>query len=986
LITLAWFVAVPGIVYAQASITGVVKDTSGAVLPGVTVEASSPALIEKVRSAVTDGTGQYRIENLRPGVYAVAFTLTGFNTVKREGLELAGTFSATVNAELRVGALEETITVTGESPVVDVQNTTRQRVMDREVIDTIPRGGTVFDLATLVPGISAGNREQDVGGAGAQSPNYSLSIHGGGGPGVSVGGVSVAVLGSGGETMLTRMDPASLQEVLVDTAAVDAELPMGGVRLNQIPRDGGNTFNGTFIGSFANHAMQSSNFTQELRDLGLRTPNSIYRNWDVNPGFGGPIKRDRVWFYASARATKSSQYVAGLFYNRNLNDPNSWTYDPDPSRPVINTQSTPVVQLRLTWQATPKNKITLMDQEAAPIHRYCPQGTATAAPEGVRCRTYPLMRLLQGDWTAPITSRLLIEVGGVVIPYLSYDLRFPGLTPGLIGVVEQSTGLAYRSGDPYRTRRERTDHYRAVVSYITGTHAFKVGLNHRSGYSTFNGFDDHPLTYRVNNGVPNQLTQRTYPWDNAGDLDHDMGVFAQDKWIIKGLTLGYGVRYDYYAGSFPEQRVRPAVLAPTRDITFPAQPGLVYHDVTPKLGVAYDPFGAGKTAIKMSLNKYVATLSPEGLGGLPNPIQNLVVETTRSWNDANRNFVADCDLINTAANGECGQMANANFGKVVPGATYDPKFLRGWGKRNYNWEFSAGVQQELLPRVSADVSYFRRWFGNFFVVDDLAVTPADFDSFSITAPRDPRLPGGGGGVVSGLYNIKPAKFGVPTSYFGTLADTYGKQVQYWHGVDVTLNARPRPGILLQGGLSTGSTVTDNCEIVAKLPESSVISLAGGGSGGGLRTSNSAPSSTYCHSATKFLTQVKFLGSYTIPLVDVQFSGAFQSVPGPQILANYNAPNAVVAPSLGRNLSGNAANTTVNLVEPGAMFGERMNQLDLRFSKILRAGTTRTSLNVDLYNALNGNAVLRQNDNFAVWQRPTSILLARFVKLGVQFNF
>src|ERR1700704_2670333 len=159
-IRLAWFVALissmPATAYAQASIAGIVKDTSGAVLPGVTVEAASPALIEKVRSVVSDGTGQYQIVNLVPGSYTVTFTLPGFNTVKREGIALSGSFTAKVDADLRVGALEETITVTGETPIVDVQNTKRQRVIDREVIDNIPTSRTAYDLASLIPGVSRG--------------------------------------------------------------------------------------------------------------------------------------------------------------------------------------------------------------------------------------------------------------------------------------------------------------------------------------------------------------------------------------------------------------------------------------------------------------------------------------------------------------------------------------------------------------------------------------------------------------------------------------------------------------------------------------------------------------------------------------------------------------------------------------------------------------------------------------------------------------
>jgi hypothetical protein len=266
-----------------------------------------------------------------------------------------------------------------------------------------------------------------------------------------------------------------------------------------------------------------------------------------------------------------------------------------------------------------------------------------------------------------------------------------------------------------------------------------------------------------------------------------------------------------------------------------------------------------------------------------------------------------------------------------------------------------------------EVSYFRRWFGNFIVTDNRALAPADFDPFSITTPAHPRLPGGGGHLISGLYNIKPPKFGVPADVYVTFASNYGKQTERWNGVDLTLNARPRAGVLLQGGLSTGRRTTDNCEILAKLPEI-------------------APTNPYCHVQTKFLTDVKFLGLYTIPRVDVQVSGTLRNESGPQILADYNATNADVAPSLGRNLAGGARNVSVNLVEPGTMYGERRNQLDLRVAKVFRIAGTRTSAGVDIYNVFNASPVLTQSNAFATWLRPQSILLARFLKLSMTVDF
>jgi hypothetical protein len=473
-------------------------------------------------------------------------------------------------------------------------------------------------------------------------------------------------------------------------------------------------------------------------------------------------------------------------------------------------------------------------------------------------------------------------------------------------------------------------------------------------------------------------------------------MYAQDRWTVKRLTVTAGLRYDYFHATFPAGTAGPGEFVPTRNIALPKAEGVTWHDLSPRTGLAYDIFGDGKTAVKVSLNKYMP------FHALPNsgsdagtfttnmaPVALLVTTTSRSWNDntfpagdpRRGNFVPDCVLTSPVANGECGAMASPDFGSTRPGVSYDPDTTNGWSKREYNWQFSAGVQRELLPRVSLDVSYFRTWFGNFFVTDNRAWTKADFDQFSIAAPVDPRLPGGGGYEIAGLYNIKPALFSVPTDNYITFADKFGKQIRHWDGVDIVVNARPRAGLTMGGGVSSGRTTTDNCDIVDDLPE-----LLFSAQNLGDANANVWLPASSCHQQSKFLTQLKFIGTYTVPRVDVQLTATIQSVPGPQIVANYVATNAVVAPRLGRNLSGSAANMTVNIVEPGTSYGERMNQLDFRFAKIFNIHGKKASASVDLYNALNASPVLTLNNAYATWLRPQSTLNPRFAKFIVQFDF
>jgi hypothetical protein len=537
-----------------------------------------------------------------------------------------------------------------------------------------------------------------------------------------------------------------------------------------------------------------------------------------------------------------------------------------------------------------------------------------------------------------------------------------------------------------------------TVSYITGAHDFKIGFNlgyqsqDQKAYSI-----DSPMSFRFNNGVPNQITLLSTPWRTFID-EEDHGFFVQDRWSVNRLTVTGGLRYDYFHVSFPAQTAGPGLLVPNRNLTFPETEGVKWHDLQPRMGMAYDLFGNGKTAVKVSLNKYLPFFGAPNAGGTGvdaaftsnmNPQSRLVNTTTRAWTDANTNFVPDCNVTNPAAQDNratggdlCGAMANPDFGSTRPGSSYDPETLTGWNKRpNSNWQFSAGVQREILPRVSMDVSYFRTIFTNLIVTDDRAIGPSDFDTFSIVAPSDSRLPDGGGSTVSGLYNLKPASFGRATDNFITFADNYGKSTNHWNGVDVTFNARLKAGMMLQGGVSTGRTSTDNCEIVKQVPETLF-----GTYNVGTENANTWLPASYCHQVGNFLTQTKLIGTYTVPRIGVQVAATFQNLPGPQVWANYTATNAVVAPSLGRNLSGNAANIVVNIVEPGKMYGERLNQLDLRLGKILRLGHIRTTASVDIYNVFNANPVLTESRAFATFRRPQSILGPRFAELVFKVDF
>jgi hypothetical protein len=754
-----------------------------------------------------------------------------------------------------------------------------------------------------------------------------------------------------------------------------------------------------------NEALQGNNLTDRVKGLGLTTASNVRTVYDINPAIGGPIQRDRIWFFSTGRYNVAQNYVGGMFHNRNENDATAFAYVPDTSRRAFSDTEWWDAQTRLTMQASLRNKFAFTyDQQA---RCSCPwDATATRSPEAGIYYRFPQERLLHGEWSSPVTSRLLLEAvalqrterWGAMHPF--GETWASGREPGAIRVTEQGgaiPGLQFNGRPTYNNTWLSNVFWRFATSYVTGSHAFRLGINDSPGYQTTRTYNFVPLEYRFNNGVPNQLTQYATPYDVRNNLDHDLGIFAQDRFTLNRLTVTAGVRFDWFQNSFGEGNLYSGPLVPGRSVTFEAQDNVDWKDITPRLGAVYDLRGDGKTALKVTLNKYLGGIGLNGLATDPNPVNAHASSASRAWNDLNRNFVPDCDLTNPSANGECAQLANPNFGRAVAANTFDPDLLTGWGQRYYNWEFSVSGQHEILPRVSVDIGYFRRWFGNFRVTDNLAVSAADYETFTVTAPSDPRLPGGGGYAVTGI-DLRPSAFGRPLNNYNTLSDKYGKWTEHWNGMDFLLNARLQSGMLLQGGVSTGRTSVDACGVTSQVPEMLIGPPTGnqlglpGFTGAGFNLANTQIQASDCAITEQWLTQAKLVGIFTVPKVGVLVSGTYQNMPGPSIAANYVVGSAAIAGSLGRPLSGGTPNATINVVTPGSMYGDRINQLDLRFSRGVRfGGSGRITVNVDLANVLNADTVVTEFQtynpaNTGAWRRPNEILQARFLKLGFNLDF
>ncbi len=1004
-VVLTLLVLVPTAASAQqSSITGVVRDSSGAVLPGVTVEAASPVLIEKVRSGVTDETGQYRIIELRPGPYTVTFTLPGFSTFKRDGLELPGEFVMTVNADLRVGQLEETVTVTGESPIVDVQSARRSRRLDNTLIEALPTAQGYAAVMVLMPSMI-----QSGGGNNDTLLNPGMIVFGGrGGRGnegiAQTDGIGTgAAINGGGVSGYGRLD--TTEEVAMSVFGGLGDVEVGGPIVNLIPRTGSNTLSHRFQASGLSGAMQGSNYTQELRDAGLRSPARTNYQWDASLMHGGPIVKDRLWFFYTTRYNGSGTDATGIFFNKNAGDINKWTYDPDLSRPARNSSSGAITPtLRLTAQVTRTHQLGAFVDAGAYRLSDSPQigivgAAALATPETGTIGGTGRSPMFQAKWTWTATSKLLLDAS-----WGSYHQNWNGRerrdnNRDLIRVTEQcATGCPDNGGLAnlvYRAQVWNTDYmepnrWQTAATYVTGSHNMKVGYQGVFHLETRTpSTNNYNLQYRVNNGIPNQLTQSLNPYKTDSRTRYD-AFYVQDQWTRGRYTLQGALRYDHAWSYYPKQQLGPTNFLP-QPLVFEESKGVIgYHDINPRMGLAYDVFGTGKTALKFNAGRYLeAAVNGNGNYSELLPSNRIPISVTRTWTDTNANYKPDCDLMSgvsqdlrTGGGDFCGAWSNANFGKNVYSLSYDEQILKGWYNRPADWQIGATIQHEVLPRVSVEVGFVRRWLQNFTVTDNLALAPADFTPFSVTAPVDSRLPNGGGYVVDGLYNVVPAKFGLTDNY-RTYSPGFGNVSMVYNGFDVNFSARLRNGLQVQGGSSTGQQVIDACEVRDKLPEQ--VSLGTSAQGGIVYD----PANPYCHNAPGVTTRFTTAATYTIPMIDVQVASTLTSSPGVPIQANWNVPSATAALSLGRPLAGSAPNVVVNLVAPGEMRSPRVNILDFRVGKVVRYGSSRMLFAVDLYNALNLDTVLTYNQNYVPggsWLIPQTVLTARTAKLTVQFDF
>jgi hypothetical protein len=943
-------VTLPAAALAQSSLAGSVRDASGAVLPGVTVEASSTALIEKTRTAVTDGSGQYRIVDLPPGTYDVVFSLSGFKMVRREGIVLQGTFTAQVNADLQVGALEETITVSGESPTVDVVNNMAEFVANREILDAIPTPIRNAPLrALLLPGTQV-------------TPfvlgQYTMSVHGSASADtvIAIDGMRVNNLCGSGQYSGFYMNDAAIEEMTFTTGAESAEMQNGGLRINSTPKDGGNTFSGTFFAYGAKSGLQADNRSDEVKPFVSQPPGIAY-TYQVNPSFGGPIMRNKLWFYFTYKYEDNKTYVASSTFA-------------DGSRAFRQSMGNYTAVTRLTYQASERDKVRFYLDRQFNGEFYNGFNTLPTTSPEASTDAFGRGWVPQIKWTQTTTNKLLLEAG-LTHYNQPYEQNYrETVTARDLPRLEQSTGrLTVAAGNTIPPYTSWTKSYSsmAAASYITGSHALKTGLTMQWGTNSRTFSSNAQINTLVFNagllGAPASATNpvpctslpcpiavavSNGPVTAQQKVKSDVGLFVQDTWTIDQLTLNLGGRFDHFNAEVPAQAAPAGNWIAARD--FPVIKNVPnWNDWSIRLAGAYDVFGTGKTAIKANASKYIASAAA-GYAAIFNGMT--YATQTRAWLD----FDGNRSIFDASGNIQFAEVigGTSNFGQIT--SRPDPDLARG-----YNWEYGVSLQHELISRLSVTAGYHRRKFYNLDVTDNLNLGVDEWNSFSITTPTDPRLPTSGQPI--NMFSLNQNKVGVATDNLRTFS---GVNTSVYNGVELSANARFSK-VLFFGGITTERRATTSCD-ERDNPN-------------GLR---------FCDAIPPFRTTVKASGAYQLPY-DFQVSGTFIAAPGASINANYTVTAAIA----GRTIIGSTAGGTtigVNLIQPNTVFLDYRKQLDLRLARNFRFDRYRLQGFADIFNVLNSGTVLRVNETYGAnpatnpWRTPLTIMDGRYIRFGMQMSF
>jgi len=959
----------PTVAFAQSTIAGLVTDDSGAVLPGVTVEVSSPALIEKTRAVVSDGQGRYSVADLRPGEYSVAFSLPGFTTIKREGVVVASGATVPINGELRIGALAETLTVTGATPVVDVQTTARRQVVDRKTLEALPNIGNVALVGALVPGVRLDVAQGTGTSRIAQVYTMARGLVNQKETNWNIDGLPASSMQANGQVNL-YLNEAMNEEVTYQTGG-SAENASAGLRINIIPREGGNVFRGGLNVQGHPASWVSNNITDELRANGFNAGSSIGRAYETDGTLGGPLVHDRLWFFGSYRQFGENLLPADFYDDSTMNRTN-WFIANQTLPQAVDEAGVYSGSLRLTSQVNERNKLTFYYDRP---FRYT-SSTNSARPFYTPSETTYYTG--QTKWSSIVSSRLLFDAAYSVTNYSrTQDYTSTALRPergttdwlAEAGHEDLITGRFWKLTNQREGRRGIIPIRHVVagtLSYVTGSHTAKVGLqftNGRYGETTTYNADLNQL-YR--NGVPDSVRVYNTPVEFFNSVSGETSLYAQDAWTIKRLTVNGGFRVDRLAAQVDSTEVPPGRFTPFARV----QPEIqmpVWTDISPRLGFAYDLFGNAQTAIKGSWGKYIETWGT----GFAQQYNSVAVRSeNRTWSDVNGDDIAQ--------DTEIGPAADLNFGRVVAlTRSPDPNITRA-----YNLSSSLGVEHQLLPALGVTFMWYHRGWHDLIRTDNDAVTLADYTPVDVVSPLD--------GSVITVYNLNAAKRGQVQQVDRNSTDSATRRNAY-NAFELSVTGRLPGGGKAFGGWTADRTIDVACDSrdnpnTLRFCDQSDIGIpfqhefkfsvvqpmkAGFQAGFTLADWPGGPSGARAFAPA---------GSARYTGLSTNWSLSRTTRYAADCLGPCT-PGALVVPNQ------TEATLVVPLVEPGKEFTDRFIQLGLNVSKIVRFGEKRLTAGVQVFNLLNSSAVLQQNQTYGPsLGRPELTPEPRVIQASVRFDF
>jgi Carboxypeptidase regulatory-like domain len=914
----------------QAAIIGVVADSSGAVLPGVTVAAAGPALQVAQVETVTNDRGEYRLGPLPVGTYTVTYELQGFQTVKREGVRMAVGFVATLDQVMSLGTVTETITVSGTSPVVDVTNPATSVDLSSEGLEVLPttRDGLKAFMAQ-VPGMRT---NLDVG-ASSMTDTIVIRAYGQqGAPWQMLEGIMFASSGGNG-VQGAHVDFNAIESTRLQTVGSSAEMPRRGPFIDSVAKSGGNDFHGELVAYGSSDGLEGDNVNDELRAQGVRSVPKLHGMWDYSGAVGGRIIRNKLWFFVSGRSEGYNREILNAFY--------------EDGTPILIETDQAFHAEKLQWQVSERNKATFFYHGALDIQR---RGASQFRPaESMEIHRGPVS-MYKGEWQHVRGSSMVasLQYGNWYKHAFYYSLPiYEGTGTAKVSTIDTAT--QYVTGTHLSDNRVEDyfrNHAKGSVSFfgsnfIKGTHQLKTGFDYLFGGYPHKQGDKGGGNYqlRFNNGAPFQIETYNYPVRPFND-SHYLGIYAQDSWSINHrLTLSLGLRYAYDNAYAPPQCNAPSQFGAAQ--CWDRIQMRIWHSWVPRIHAAYDLFGDGKSVIKGGYGRFVnlREVNPE----IVNANRNNRAGSLWTWRDLNNNRDYDSGEVNLDPNG-------SDFRSISGVTDAVPNPVEPQPKSD---EFSLTFEREVLRNLGVrTTAVYARNF-NLRRLQEL-YRPYEIYNIPITRP-DP----GPDGLVGSTddpnktmtYWEYPAALG-GRQFAGTMLVGWPGQ-QTFKTIEVAGTKRMSGG--WQANVSLSFTKTDSVfDDRQPLNPNSEINTA--------------------QDYWEYTTKVS--GGYILPW-EIVASANFERRQGlPQSRQHQFTGGTTIA------------SIVLNTDPLGTIRLPDTNLIDFRFAKRMRIGGSHTlEGRFDFFNVMNANFVtgrnLRSGSTYLV---PSSIILPRILQVGVTYNF